>query len=54
MNPEDNVRRKKENGESMTRIEKILYVRMTQGLGLKEAHDSLISSGNYFDGPWRE
>ena len=36
MTPE-NARRKKENGESMTRFEKILYLRYTSGLGLKEA-----------------
>jgi hypothetical protein len=54
MTPEEQVRRKKETGQSMTRLEKILYVRFTHGLGLKEAMEELKKTGNDFDGKWRE
>jgi hypothetical protein len=38
----------------MKTYEKILYLRMTFGLGLIEAVDRLKLSANYFDGPWFE
>ena len=53
MTPE-NARRKKENGESMTRFEKILYLRYTSGLGLKEALAQLQKNNNDKEGPWIE
>lgn len=48
------VAEKKEAGDKMTRLEKVLYVRSTQGLGLKEALAYLASIGNDFEGPWIE
>lgn len=48
------VARLKETGQDMKTYEKILYLRMTTGLGLCEAVDKLKLAGNYFDGPWRE
>lgn len=51
---EDRVRQLKESGLPMKTYEKILYLRMTFGLGLIEAVDRLKLSANYFDGPWFE
>lgn len=52
MNPMESVVQKKEKGERMTCIEKILYTRIIFGLGLKEALEKVRGEGNFFDGAW--
>ena len=52
---EETLRKLKESGSTMTTVEKILFLRMTEGLSLKDARDHLLNvSGGYFDGPWTE
>lgn len=51
---EDHVKRLKKQGLEMDILQKILFLRCTQGLGLAESQQKLMNTGNYFKGPWRE
>lgn len=54
MSHEDRVKNLKETGQPMKKLEKVLFIRCTEGLGFLEAMARLRATGNDFDGVWRE
>lgn len=48
------IREKKDKNQSMTKVEKILWLKINKGMDSKEALETLENTNNFFDGTWQE